>query len=176
VRRAEALGRTTCGDLRAFAAGGSCGPPATWSSRRAQVRSSEALCRASPRKGAVRLGMASACPSAGGDKRIDSRSMADIEFGVFVVPDAADREAVLDQVERADRAGLDLVGIQDHPYQRRFLETFALLAFLAARTTRIRLFPDVANLPLRQPAVLAKAAATIGLLSGGRVGLGAGGG
>src|SRR3954471_24188122 len=102
--------------------------------------------------------------------------MAAIELGVFVVPDAAGRDAVVEQVELADRVGLDLVGIQDHPYQRRFLETFALLAFLAARTSRVRLFPDVANLPLRQPAVLAKAAATIDLLSGGRFELGLGAG
>ena len=102
--------------------------------------------------------------------------MTGVEFGVFVVPDASGREAVVDQVVRADRAGLDFVGIQDHPYQRRFLETFSLLAFLAARTSRIRLFPDVANLPLRRPAVLAKAAATIDLLSGGRFELGLGAG
>src|SRR3954449_12162304 len=102
--------------------------------------------------------------------------MAAIELGVFVVPDAAGRDAVVEQVELADRAGLDLVGIQDHPYQRRFLETFSLLAFLAARTSRIRLFPDVANLPLRLPGVLAKAAASIDLLSGGRLAPGARGG
>ena len=72
--------------------------------------------------------------------------------------------------------GLELVGIQDHPYQRRFLDTFALLAFLAARTERVRLFPDVANLPLRHPAMLAKAAASIDVLSGGRFELGLGAG
>jgi alkanesulfonate monooxygenase SsuD/methylene tetrahydromethanopterin reductase-like flavin-dependent oxidoreductase (luciferase family) len=45
------------------------------------------------------------------------------------------------------------------------------------RTERVTVFPDVANLPLRPPAVLAKAAASLDLLSGGRVelGLGAGG-
>src|SRR3954451_20340021 len=102
--------------------------------------------------------------------------MAAIELGVFVVPDAAGRDAVVEQVELADRAGLDLVGIQDHPYQRAFLDTFALLAFLAARTSRIRLVPDVANLPLRLPAMLAKAAASIDLLSGGRFELGLGAG
>jgi alkanesulfonate monooxygenase SsuD/methylene tetrahydromethanopterin reductase-like flavin-dependent oxidoreductase (luciferase family) len=102
--------------------------------------------------------------------------MAAIELGVFVVPDAAGRDAVIEQVELADRAGLDLVGIQDHPYQRRFLETFALLGFLAGRTSRIRLFPDVANLPLRLPGVLAKAAASLDLLSGGRFELGLGAG
>jgi len=102
--------------------------------------------------------------------------MAAVEIGVFVVPDAAGRDAAIEQVALADRLGLDLVGIQDHPYQRRFLETMSLLAFLAARTERIRLFPDVANLPLREPAVLAKAAATIDLLSGGRFELGLGAG
>jgi alkanesulfonate monooxygenase SsuD/methylene tetrahydromethanopterin reductase-like flavin-dependent oxidoreductase (luciferase family) len=102
--------------------------------------------------------------------------MAAVELGVFVTPEAADRDGVLEQVQLADRAGLDLVGIQDHPYQRRFLDTLSLLAFLAARTERVRLFPDVANLPLRPPAVLAKAAATIDLLSGGRFELGLGAG
>jgi alkanesulfonate monooxygenase SsuD/methylene tetrahydromethanopterin reductase-like flavin-dependent oxidoreductase (luciferase family) len=99
-----------------------------------------------------------------------------VEFGVFVTPLAETRDAVVEQVLLADRSGLELVGIQDHPYQRRFLETFSLLAFLAARTERVRLFPDVANLPLRPPAVLAKAAATIDLLSGGRFELGLGAG
>jgi alkanesulfonate monooxygenase SsuD/methylene tetrahydromethanopterin reductase-like flavin-dependent oxidoreductase (luciferase family) len=40
----------------------------------------------------------------------------------------------------------------------------------------VRVFPDVANLPLRPPAVMAKAAATIDLLSGGRFDLGLGAG
>jgi alkanesulfonate monooxygenase SsuD/methylene tetrahydromethanopterin reductase-like flavin-dependent oxidoreductase (luciferase family) len=99
------------------------------------------------------------------------------EFGIFPTPNADERDQIVEQVLLADRLGLDLVGIQDHPYQRRFLDTWSLLPYLAARTERIRLFPDVANLPLRPPAVMAKAAATIDLLSGGRfeLGLGAGG-
>src|SRR3954447_3053907 len=76
----------------------------------------------------------------------------------------------------ADRLGLDLVGIQDHPYQRRFLDAWMLMAYLAGRTERIRFFPDVANLPLRPPAVLAKSAASIDRLSGGRFELGLGAG
>jgi alkanesulfonate monooxygenase SsuD/methylene tetrahydromethanopterin reductase-like flavin-dependent oxidoreductase (luciferase family) len=102
--------------------------------------------------------------------------MARVEFGVFPIPLADAREAVIEQVLAAERRGLDLVGIQDHPYQRRFLETWSLIAFLAARTERIRFFPDVANLPLRPPAVMAKAAASIDLLSGGRFELGLGAG
>jgi alkanesulfonate monooxygenase SsuD/methylene tetrahydromethanopterin reductase-like flavin-dependent oxidoreductase (luciferase family) len=99
-----------------------------------------------------------------------------VELGAFVVPDASDPDAVLEQVLAAERGGLELVGIQDHPYQRRFLDTFALLAYLAARTERVRLYPDVANLPLRHPAMLAKAAASIDVLSGGRFELGLGAG
>jgi alkanesulfonate monooxygenase SsuD/methylene tetrahydromethanopterin reductase-like flavin-dependent oxidoreductase (luciferase family) len=99
-----------------------------------------------------------------------------VELGAFVVPDAADPDALLAQVRAVEDGGLELVGIQDHPYQRRFLDTFSLLAYLAGRTERVRLFPDVANLPLRHPAMLAKAAASIDVLSGGRFELGLGAG
>jgi alkanesulfonate monooxygenase SsuD/methylene tetrahydromethanopterin reductase-like flavin-dependent oxidoreductase (luciferase family) len=80
-------------------------------------------------------------------------------------------------VRAADEAELDLVGIQDHPYQRRFLDTWSLIPTLLAETKRISFFTDVANLPLRPPAVMAKAAASLDVLSGGRfeLGLGAGG-
>jgi len=98
-----------------------------------------------------------------------------VRFGVFVVPEATERP--LQQAAVADELGFDVVGVQDHPYQRRFFDTWTLLTAMAMRTERITVFPDVANLPLRPPAVLAKAAATLDLLSGGRVelGLGAGG-
>jgi Luciferase-like monooxygenase len=69
-----------------------------------------------------------------------------------------------------------VIGIQDHPYQRRYLETWSLIADLIARTDRVRFFPDVANLPLRFPAMIAKRAATLDVLSGGRFELGLGAG
>jgi alkanesulfonate monooxygenase SsuD/methylene tetrahydromethanopterin reductase-like flavin-dependent oxidoreductase (luciferase family) len=97
-------------------------------------------------------------------------------LGVFVVPSAEDPQLTVDQIVQADRAGLDIVGVQDHPYQRRFLDTWTLLSYVAAHTERITLLPDVINLPLRQPAVLAKAAASLDLLSDGRVELGLGAG
>jgi alkanesulfonate monooxygenase SsuD/methylene tetrahydromethanopterin reductase-like flavin-dependent oxidoreductase (luciferase family) len=99
-----------------------------------------------------------------------------VEFGIFPTPNAAEADVLLERVIAAEQAGLDLVGIQDHPYQRRFLDTWSLIPFLAARTSRIRFFPDVANLPLRPPAVMAKAAASIDLLSNGRFELGLGAG
>ena len=99
-----------------------------------------------------------------------------VEVGVFVVPSAEDHEATVVQALAADEAGLDLVAIQDHPYQRRFLETWTLLSYLAARTERVKLVPDVTNLPLRLPSMIGKAAASLDVLSGGRVELGLGAG
>jgi alkanesulfonate monooxygenase SsuD/methylene tetrahydromethanopterin reductase-like flavin-dependent oxidoreductase (luciferase family) len=101
--------------------------------------------------------------------------MRPIKFGYFLIPNA--EAPLLSLAREAERLGLDYVAVQDHPYQRRFVDTFTLLSMIAATTSRIRLFPDVANLPLRLPAVMAKAAASIDLLSGGRfeLGLGAGG-
>jgi alkanesulfonate monooxygenase SsuD/methylene tetrahydromethanopterin reductase-like flavin-dependent oxidoreductase (luciferase family) len=97
-------------------------------------------------------------------------------FGLFLIPNAAEYPDLLRQVAAAERGGLDLIGIQDHPYQRRYLDTFALIGDLLARTERLRVFPDVANLPLRPPAVLAKLAASLDAMSGGRFELGIGAG
>jgi alkanesulfonate monooxygenase SsuD/methylene tetrahydromethanopterin reductase-like flavin-dependent oxidoreductase (luciferase family) len=106
-----------------------------------------------------------------------SRYGRPLEFGLSIVPTSADAELARRLARRADDLGLDLIGIQDHPYQWRFLDTWTLIADLLARTERIRIFPDVANLPLRGPAMIAKQAASLDVLSGGRfeLGLGAGG-
>jgi alkanesulfonate monooxygenase SsuD/methylene tetrahydromethanopterin reductase-like flavin-dependent oxidoreductase (luciferase family) len=100
----------------------------------------------------------------------------ELEFGISIVPTAATVAEARAVAEAADRLGIDLVGIQDHPYQWRFLDTWALLADLLARTERVRAFPDVANLPLRGPAMIAKHAASLDVLSGGRFELGIGAG
>ncbi|MEW6637172.1 MAG: LLM class flavin-dependent oxidoreductase [Actinomycetota bacterium] len=98
-------------------------------------------------------------------------------FGAFVTPAARPAARAVGLAVAAERAGLDLVSFQDHPYQPAFLDTWTLLSYVAARTERIRLSGNVINLPLRHPAVLARAAASLDLLSGGRfeLGLGAGG-
>lgn len=98
------------------------------------------------------------------------------QFGYFLTPDAADPGEVVRLALLADDLGLDLLGVQDHPYQGAFMDTWTLLSVIAARTRRISVFPDVANLPLRPPAVLAKSAATLDLISDGRVELGLGAG
>src|SRR3979409_416249 len=100
-----------------------------------------------------------------------------VRFGVFITPDATQPDRPLALAGLAHEPGSVLMGVQDRPYQRRFFDTWTLLTAMAMRTKKIHVFPDVANLPLRPPAVLAKAAASLDLLSGGRaeLGLGAGG-
>jgi alkanesulfonate monooxygenase SsuD/methylene tetrahydromethanopterin reductase-like flavin-dependent oxidoreductase (luciferase family) len=100
----------------------------------------------------------------------------DLQFGVFVMPDAAHAQAVLKLSRLADELGLDLVTFQDHPYQARFLDTWTLLSVVAAQTSKVRVAPNVANLPLRQPVVLARSVASLDILTGGRVELGLGAG
>jgi alkanesulfonate monooxygenase SsuD/methylene tetrahydromethanopterin reductase-like flavin-dependent oxidoreductase (luciferase family) len=97
-------------------------------------------------------------------------------FGISVAPEAAKWKDIEEVVTTADRVGLDLVGIQDHPYQWRFLDTWTLISVLAARTEQIRFFPDVANLPLRPPAMLATSVASLDVITNGRVELGLGSG
>jgi alkanesulfonate monooxygenase SsuD/methylene tetrahydromethanopterin reductase-like flavin-dependent oxidoreductase (luciferase family) len=100
----------------------------------------------------------------------------ELVFGTFVTPSAGSAKHVLELAIAADRAGLDLVTFQDHPYQPSFLDTWTLLTFVGARTDRIHLSGNVLNLPLRPPAMLARAAATLDILSDGRFELGIGAG
>lgn len=100
----------------------------------------------------------------------------DLQFGIFPSPDAAAAERTLELAQLADVSGLEIVSSQDHPYQARHLDTWTLLSVIAARTSAIHVAPNVANLPLRPPVVLARSVATLDLLSGGRVELGLGSG
>jgi alkanesulfonate monooxygenase SsuD/methylene tetrahydromethanopterin reductase-like flavin-dependent oxidoreductase (luciferase family)/hemerythrin-like domain-containing protein len=100
----------------------------------------------------------------------------DLEFGVFITPRSQDAASVVALATLADQTGLDLVTFQDHPYQARFLDAWTLLSFVAARTSRVRLSANVLNLPLRNPAIVARAVASLDILSGGRAELGIGAG
>ena len=99
-----------------------------------------------------------------------------LEFGTFITPSTRDPERAVTLAALTESAGLDLVGFQDHPYNPGLLDTWTLLSWVAARTTRLRLTGNVLNLPLRPPAMLARAAAGLDLLSGGRVELALGAG
>ena len=61
----------------------------------------------------------------------------ELEFGFFPEPLANPPEQVERLVRAAEQAGLGLIGIQDHPYQRRFYDTWTLISYLAGRRTRM---------------------------------------
>lgn len=99
-----------------------------------------------------------------------------LQFGSFITPvnQPAARAVGLSQL--SEELSLDLVTFQDHPYQAALHDTWTLLSWVAAKTTRIQVAGNVLNLPLREPAVLARSVASLDLLSGGRVSLGLGAG
>jgi hypothetical protein len=101
-----------------------------------------------------------------------------LSFGVFITPVNSPAQVPVQRAVLAEQLGYDLATFQDHPYQPSFHDTWTLLSWVAAKTERIHVAANVHNLPLRgQPAVFARAAASLDLLSGGRfeLGLGAGG-
>jgi alkanesulfonate monooxygenase SsuD/methylene tetrahydromethanopterin reductase-like flavin-dependent oxidoreductase (luciferase family) len=100
----------------------------------------------------------------------------ELQFGAFITPQSQRPQDVVTLARLSERAGLDLVTFQDHPYQPAFLDNWTLLTWVAAQTERVRIAPNVLNLPLRPPAVLARAAASLDLLSGGRFDLALGAG
>lgn len=95
-------------------------------------------------------------------------------FGSFLTPRYDAPADVVDLAVLCEEVGLDLVTVQDHPYQPAYLDTWTLLSYIAARTSTVHLAANVTNLPLRPPAVLARSVASLDLLSGGRVELGLG--
>ncbi|TMR11170.1 LLM class flavin-dependent oxidoreductase [Nonomuraea turkmeniaca] len=101
----------------------------------------------------------------------------DLLFSANIVPYAQHPDTVVALAQLAERAGLDVVTFQDHPYQPALLDTWTLLGYVAAATDTIKLAGNVHPLPLRPPAMLAQAAASLDILSGGRfeLALGTGG-
>src|ERR1700758_1704465 len=100
----------------------------------------------------------------------------DLRFGSFITPQNQRPQDVVALAKLSKDLGLDLVTFQDHPYQSQYRDTWTLLSWVAAQTERIHVAGNVLNLPLRPPAVLARAAASLDILSGGRVELGIGAG
>jgi alkanesulfonate monooxygenase SsuD/methylene tetrahydromethanopterin reductase-like flavin-dependent oxidoreductase (luciferase family) len=99
-----------------------------------------------------------------------------LSFGVSIDPEATRFSSGLALAAQADRSGVDYLAVQDHPYQPAFLDSWTMLAFLLARSENISVVPDVLNLQLHPPTMVAKAAASLATMSGGRVQLGVGSG
>ena len=92
-------------------------------------------------------------------------------------PEFMTRDAVVRVAQAAEAAGFSGLGFTDHPApSHKWLEAgghdaldpFVALAVVAAVTDRIRLIPNIVVLPYRNPFVVAKAAASLDALSGGR--------
>ncbi|CAN5377514.1 hypothetical protein BH09ACT6_BH09ACT6_18440 [soil metagenome] len=99
-----------------------------------------------------------------------------LAFGTFITPTNRSPQAAVERARLSERLGYDLVTFQDHPYQPAFLDTWTLMTWVAAQTTRIHVAPNVLSTPLRPPAVTARAAASLDLLSDGRFDLALGAG
>jgi alkanesulfonate monooxygenase SsuD/methylene tetrahydromethanopterin reductase-like flavin-dependent oxidoreductase (luciferase family) len=98
-------------------------------------------------------------------------------FGANIDPNAADPDEAIARAQVAEAAGYDLALMQDHPYNPEHLDTWTVLGAIAMSTSRILIGSNVSPLPLRPPVMLAKAIASLQVLTHGRVilGLGAGG-
>ena len=92
-------------------------------------------------------------------------------------PELVSGRGVAQVAAAAEAAGFSGFGFTDHPAPtQRWLESgghdaldpFVAMGFAAAHTTTLRLIPNVVVLPYRNPFVVAKAGATLDLLSGGR--------
>jgi alkanesulfonate monooxygenase SsuD/methylene tetrahydromethanopterin reductase-like flavin-dependent oxidoreductase (luciferase family) len=103
--------------------------------------------------------------------------MTELLFGLNVAPSAAPGADPVALARRAEELGFDFVSASDHPCGRQpTYETWTMLSWIAARTSRIRVATRVLGMPYRHPPMVAKMAETLDRLSGGRLILGLGGG
>ncbi|MBM7368859.1 LLM class flavin-dependent oxidoreductase [Gordonia hydrophobica] len=108
----------------------------------------------------------------------DSSSPA-LRFGLFMPQIGCSATEMIAAARNAEKAGFDSLWIMDHLYapgapQFDTLESWTLLSAIAASTSSIRLGHLVGCNPFRHPSLLAKMAATVDQLSGGRLDLGLG--
>ena len=101
----------------------------------------------------------------------------DVVFGFGAHTAIDDGPELLRLVQQADRDGLDVFSLSDHPYIGDRLDAYATVGFVLGRTERISGFANVTNLPTRPAPMLARMVTSLAALSGGRVvlGMGAGG-
>jgi alkanesulfonate monooxygenase SsuD/methylene tetrahydromethanopterin reductase-like flavin-dependent oxidoreductase (luciferase family) len=95
-----------------------------------------------------------------------------VRFAVDLSPQPDDWSLLIDSVQRMEADGFDAYWCYDHPQSGA--ECWTTLSALAARTSRIRLASAMSCIYFRSPYMLARAAAGVDRLSGGRLLLGLG--
>lgn len=101
----------------------------------------------------------------------------DVVFGFGAHSGTGEVPELLRAARQADRDGLDVFSLSDHPYVGGRLDAYSSVGFVLGATERLAGFANVTNLPLRPAAMLARTVTSLSVLSGGRVvlGMGAGG-
>ncbi|MFI7701535.1 LLM class flavin-dependent oxidoreductase [Nonomuraea sp. NPDC049480] len=101
----------------------------------------------------------------------------DVIFGFGAHSSIDEAPELLRMAQQADRDGLDLFSLSDHPYIGGRLDAYAALGFILGRTEHIAGLVNVTNLPTRPAPMLARTVTSLSALSDGRVvlGMGAGG-
>ncbi len=103
--------------------------------------------------------------------------MRNVTFGLSIPPSALPGTDPVAVARMAEDLGFDFVSASDHPCGTEpTYETWTMLSWVAAATSRIRVATRVLGVPYRNPAMVAKMAETFDRLSGGRLILGLGGG
>ncbi|MEV2271267.1 LLM class flavin-dependent oxidoreductase [Nonomuraea africana] len=104
-------------------------------------------------------------------------SVQEIVFGFGAHSGIDEVPELLRMAQQADRDGLDIFSLSDHPYIGGRLDAYAALGFILGRTRHISGFANVTNLPTRPAPMLARTVTSLSALSGGRIvlGMGAGG-
>ncbi|WP_410621990.1 LLM class flavin-dependent oxidoreductase [Amycolatopsis sp. cmx-8-4] len=95
-------------------------------------------------------------------------------FGIGGSTAVTSARSTLRQAVLADRGGLDLFSVSDHPYHADRLDAYAEIGVVLGRTERISGLVSVTNLPTRPAPMLARAVTSLSALSGGRIVLGMG--
>ncbi|REE97102.1 LLM class flavin-dependent oxidoreductase [Thermomonospora umbrina] len=98
-------------------------------------------------------------------------------FGFGAHSGITEAPELLSMARQADRDGLDLFSLSDHPYIGERLDAYAALGFILGGTRNLAGFANVTNLPTRPAPMLARTVTSLSALSDGRVvlGMGAGG-
>ena len=100
---------------------------------------------------------------------IDSFAAANDDDGAAALAPSARLRNLIEEIERADRAGIDVFGVGEH-HRREYLDSAPsiILAAAAARTSRIRLASAVTVLSAADPVRVFQEFATLDLISNGR--------